>query len=509
MKNRQIIGKAIAWISLAAILISETGCSNVQTIDITEKTNTERLENIAVVTMTAAPAVSPVSEEAQQVSAEPDRPLSPLYDLLGAPARYSVGLEPTSDIVDITVDADVILPETDRLPTLHVEPRDFTQDEVKRLFDALCGDTVMYKAREKMTRAEVEDRIEDVESEMKTATDPDRIKKLESNLAYWEKELKTAPEEILDQICEGTLEERQLGIQEYLGKYHALDAYEYPTDYWKGKSFHVSGNTYDKNLKSDYDFPVGANISYFRDLSVGQYLFYNSKTWISDETTVPASAVGLTLTPGEARKIVETFWSDNGFTDMVVSGVYLVCNSAPDYDYSQKYQDPYENKHAYVVACGRTIDGIDPPPADNGDPHWGFENCSFAISDNGIERFTWYSPYAYGEYTTENSALLPFNTIDEIFRNMMLVKYDERGTGNGLTSAEYHVDRIALEMSRVTNRKSSEKGLLIPVWNFYGSFYFTYEDGHNYGSEERQGFPHPLLRINAIDGSIIEPRYGC
>ena len=92
---------------------------------------------------------------------------------------------------------------------------------------------------------------------------------------------------------------------------------------------------------------------------------------------------------------------------------------------------------------------------------------------------------------------------------MMLVKYDERGTGNGLTSAEYHVDRIALEMSRVTNRKSSEKGLLIPVWNFYGSFYFTYEDGHNYGSEERQGFPHPLLRINAIDGSIIEPRYGC
>ncbi len=63
-------------------------------------------------------------------------------------------------------------------------------------------------------------------------------------------------------------------------------------------------------------------------------------------------------------------------------------------------------------------------------------------------------------------------------------------------------------MSRVTNRKSSEKGLLVPVWNFYGSYYFTYEHGGNFGSDDREGFPSPLLRINAIDGTVIEPRYG-
>ena len=99
--------------------------------------------------------------------------------------------------------------------------------------------------------------------------------------------------------------------------------------------------------------------------------------------------------------------------------------------------------------------------------------------------------------------------IDEIFRKMMLVKYDLDGNTNGLTSATYRVDRVALEMSRVTNKKSSEKGLLVPVWNFYGTFSFTYENGHAYGSDEREGFPSPLLRINAIDGTVIEPRYGC
>ena len=162
-----------------------------------------------------------------------------------------------------------------------------------------------------------------------------------------------------------------------------------------------------------------------------------------------------------------------------------------------------------VVTCGRSINGVLPPPANSGDPHWGFESCTFTVTDNGIESFNWYSPYAYGDVTTEKSALLTFDKIDEIFQKMMLVKYDLTSGSNGLTSAAYRIDRVALEMSRVTDRKSSEKGLLIPVWNFYGTFYFTYDNGHTYGSDELQGFPNPLLRINAIDGSIIEPRYGC
>ncbi|MBR2604188.1 MAG: hypothetical protein IKE11_00680 [Clostridia bacterium] len=519
MKNRRSLRKAIAWISLAAILL--TGCSKAPRADITAKSNTERLEEAAAVTLAYTPVSQSAQEEAASAPAqtvgtgglrydEVAIPTSPLYDLLGASTRYSVDLEPTSDVVKIVVDADVYLPDTDKLPTLRVAPRDFTQDEVTRLFNALCGDTVMYKARQEMTRAEVEERIADVETEMQTATDPDRIKKLESNLAYWQNELKTAPETVPVEISDGTLEERQLGIQEYLGKYMALDAYEHQENYYtySGKSFHVHGDTYDKNKKSGYDFPVGANVWYTRDQSFGKYLNYNLRQWIVDESTVPAEAVGLSMIPAEARQLVETFWMDSGFEDMVVSGVYLVCDSPHD-DYASTGDDPYVGCHAYVVTCGQSINGVMPPPANNGDPHWGFESCSFTITDNGIENFNWYSPYAYGDVTTENSALLTFDKIDEIFRKMMLVKYDLTGGSNGLTSATYRIDRVALEMSRVTDRKSSEKGLLVPVWNFYGTYYFTYEDGHNFGSDDREGFPSPLLRINAVDGSIIEPRYGC
>ena len=519
MKNTRSLRKALAWVVLAAVLLS--GCMKAAQVDITAKSNTERLEEAAVVTLAYTTASQPAPEEpasapAQAVSTGGLRydqvtiPTSPLYDLLGASTRYSVDLEPASDVVKIVVDADVYLPDTDKLPTLRVAPRDFTQDEVTRLFNALCGDTVMYKARQEMTRAEVEERIADVETEMQTATDPDRIKKLESNLAYWKEDYEKAPETIQDKICDGTLEERQLGINEYLGKYMALDAYEHQDGYYTywGKSFHVYGETYDKNRKSGYDFPVGASISYTRDQSFGKYLNYNLRRWIVDESTVPAEAVGLTMTPAEARHLVETFWADSGFGDMVVSGVYLVCDSPHD-DYSSTGDDPYVGCHAYVVTCGQSINGVMPPPANNGDPHWGFESCSFTVTDNGVESFNWYSPYAYGDVTTEKSALLTFDKIDEIFQKMLLVKYDLTGGSNGLASATYRIDRVALEMSRVTDRKSSETGLLIPVWNFYGTYDFTYEDGHAYGSDDREGFPSPLLRINAVDGSIIEPRYGC
>ena len=519
MKNARSLRKALAWIVLAAVLL--TGCTKASQADITAKSNTERLEEAAVVTLAYTTVSQPAQEEVAAAPVETvgtsglryDEvaiPTSPLYDLLGASTRYSVELKPTSDVVKIVVDADVYLPDTDKLPTLHVAPRDFTQEEVTKLFNALCGDTVMYKALQQMTRAEVEERIADVEAEMQTATDKDRIRKLESNLAYWQNELKTAPEAVPTEVSDGTLEERQLGINEYLGKYMALDAYEHQENYYtySGKSFHVHGDTYDKNKKSGYDFPVGANVWYTRDQSFGKYLNYNLRKWIVDESIVPADAVGLTMTPAEARQLVETFWADSGFEDMVVSGVYLVCDSPHD-DYSSTGDDPYMGCHAYVVTCGQSINGILPPPANGGDPHWGFESCSFTITDNGIESFNWYSPYAYGDVTTDRSSLLTFDKIDEIFRKMMLVKYDLTGGSNGLTSATYRIDRVALEMSRVTDRKSSEKGLLIPVWNFYGTFYFTYDNGHTYGSDDREGFPSPLLRINAIDGSIIEPRYGC
>ena len=140
---------------------------------------------------------------------------------------------------------------------------------------------------------------------------------------------------------------------------------------------------------------------------------------------------------------------------------------------------------------------------------WFYESCNFIVSDDGIETFSWRSPNTYTEVVTADTAMLPFDRIDEIFRKMILVRYESNAAGNATGKLfSYHVDRVSLDLQRVLEQGSQDTGLLIPVWNFYGSFEFQYTNGDHYGSEIEQGFRKPLLSINAIDGSIIDLREG-
>lgn len=56
---------------------------------------------------------------------------------------------------------------------------------------------------------------------------------------------------------------------------------------------------------------------------------------------------------------------------------------------------------------------------------------------------------------------------------------------------------------RVFEQGSAENGLLIPVWNFYGTRQRTFTDG-----ETDETIPGIMLSINAVDGSIIDRALG-
>jgi len=170
--------------------------------------------------------------------------------------------------------------------------------------------------------------------------------------------------------------------------------------------------------------------------------------------------------------------------------------------------DPYGEKHAYTVTCGKSVNGVVPvsTSAMYEGQEWNYECCCFIVSDEGIQSFQWSSPNTYLETVTEDTAMLPFSRIDEIFRKMMLVKYEGAAAESSSCKLfSYAVNRVALEWQRIFEQGSKNKGLLIPVWNFYGTFDFQYTNGDHYGSSEvEQGFAEPLLTINAIDGSIID-----
>ena len=62
MNNRRSLRKALAWLSLVALLLTGMGCVHGSRADITEKTNTERLEDAAIVTLSYTAAAQPVQK---------------------------------------------------------------------------------------------------------------------------------------------------------------------------------------------------------------------------------------------------------------------------------------------------------------------------------------------------------------------------------------------------------------------------------------------------------------
>ena len=62
-----------------------------------------------------------------------------------------------------------------------------------------------------------------------------------------------------------------------------------------------------------------------------------------------------------------------------------------------------------------------------------------------------------------------------------------------------NITEARLELMRVLEQGSADNGLLIPVWNFYGTRQRSFASGNT--DETLHGI---MLTINAIDGSIID-----
>lgn len=147
---------------------------------------------------------------------------------------------------------------------------------------------------------------------------------------------------------------------------------------------------------------------------------------------------------------------------------------------------------------------------------WKQERVSVSCLPGRVVGFTYTSPRVIGDYSDEKLYLLPFEEIRQIFENTVV----EKITGQsekliqateifnlypGYTSgAEVFVkfNKIKLGYMAVPQKDSNTEGLLIPVWDFYG----TWEK--KAGKEERvmDNENVSLLTIDARDGTVLDRR---
>ncbi len=465
-----------------------------------------------------------------------------LREHLGAPETYTIAYTDEARKLIIEGTAKVVLPETDGLPLLYVSADRFSQKTVYAFFNRLCGDEQMVEppiqAPKSVIRQQMDELIREIDAlHEKGLTDEDfEIAWRQRDLESLQKRYADAPETVELTESDGTLKSVEMTFDgRHRGTVETLSVMSRPfTD--EGKCFGATNDaSYDDSGSYSYVDEDG-NVQGFNPQS-GSMLWYWRKPGVNtDQTAVldvteqsvsggaaafsePVTIRGwdepetvlLSVSPKDAREQAEALLRDCGIADMVVDSVVLHTNRR---QISEQWEDVAEarasctpERQAYVVRFLRRINGVPVEGyfgssrvqidgVDEG-PEWSYETLAIAVDDGGILSVNWTGPLKIEETVTDRAALLPFSEIARIIKRMLTVKYTSYDTPFART---VRIERVRLCLWRILDRDSYTRGILAPVWCVYGTVWL---DG-----DKSTDTDQPLLIVNAVDGSIIDPQQG-
>ena len=452
-------------------------------------------------------------EMAQRNGPQSDKSLSEQYDI---PERYQFEMEASNGNLSVKVDADVIVPQGNRMPIYRVQAVPFSQEVSDVLFRELCGDTEMWQSMP-ITKDRTQDeiivvkrRIAELEANPELAREPDDLMWAISDLKQLEKQLSTAPETVDRERADGKL--REMKIPDTDSVYIGFSSQERPyTGYitytaneankWgyisNGKQFSVYNN-------EEY---ATFGIRYINSDSLPMVNVENAPILlITDDADVTESILSqVRYKPSEAKAMVQALLDKTGL-DMVVDSIYLK-SDAQVWKGAERPAAYYQ----YEVYCVRMADGYpcsyvneaSTPENDVTGMSWWYESLVFWVNGNGIVTMLWDSPIEVLETVLEDAQLLSFSDIQQTFERMMRVKYAPQAKYSTL---DFQINRVTLSLHRIVEQNSNEFGLLVPAWNFYGKSTESHMLGDEQQVTERVG--ESFMTINAIDGSVIDNRKG-
>lgn len=467
-----------------------------------------------------------------QTAASGQADARPIKEQLLLPQRVQTSLNSDDGFIQIKVDAPVIVPDIAAAPVAQVAPRAFSQAEVSRFFDALCGDAVLYSnAEADMSKPEIESEIAFVQrciADDEDANRPARLAHRKGYLKALQAQYASAPDTVEEKrVPDGIMTVQQdinFGTMEAYGSHEAVVS-------GNGDLSFVAMNNIDQTQLGVVDYGEnGEIVSAYGALSSARISFHalsrypegytglydNRYLCIADETVTPEEARGkLAATPRDARLAAEALLSGTG---MEVQEIHLVlCNES-----GSSEDAPADFGYLYGVFCTQSVNGApcnamdmdapDPWKYKGGGgafmPQWPYERCLVLYGDGGIASFEWEAPMEVAEIVTAHAKLLPFADIMDVFTHMapiVMAGYTEYRYG--INRYEVTVDRIQFGLHRVTEAADVVEGMLVPVWTFYGSQTAFADDG---SADDVNAYMMPkiILSVNAINGNVIRSDMG-
>ena len=438
-----------------------------------------------------------------------------IRDLINAPQTYKSQVTDDSAKLVINTDATVEIPDVDKISAISVTPAEVTQDLLDRITDAFFSDATLYTADSYyvQTKSEIKEILDGLKEDVAngnldpnnwgTDDDGNYIYDIYADIEYWESEYETAPE--TKTLVEGR---PVAGVAS-----QASDGQIMEENSFSGAAVMNDGSKYYYKTYSSGSDTLAVRIK--KTAKAGGEALPTDTSWFdytdSNGFQKPTEeSIGLSLE--NAKKLVQEKVDKMGITDLQCTGWdYAVCTNLEDDNTLSNIGTGYHiyyNRVINGVPITQTMDsGGNLEDMDSTMETWSYESLEFFVDKDGIASVAYRDPYIIGETKTENLSLLPFSEIMKTYEKMMVVTNADNMEYEN--SRVYDINRIVLGYARIYEpSKDAHTGLLVPVWDFFGTRKIESEyDGESYS--DTTDYPTwSYLTINAVDGSIIDRSLG-
>ena len=408
--------------------------------------------------------------------------------------------------IDITIDADVVLPETDAIPVARVKDGSLDMSVLENIWKIVANGSGML---EDFPRSYYEGQAS-MWMEYREAGNLDKYSSFE--------EMDAAISELLAEAATKPAEpvffpESPMDVMQTGEKLHDTDMYNCHEGHVTFFGLSDQGTVSEVHLDTDWF------AEYLRDID-DRYIWNSSNPL---DIYLPAIERGefrvqLPERPIEdAQAYAEQLLADIGITDFACV-VARIAPLIPRFFNEQQDVCPC----AYELLFTRQVAGVNVTyndvqssggelrdrPVDSPDytPIWDYEYIQLFVDDAGVLYMSYNQPHEVTEIVTESAEILSLEEAVASFEQMIGYQYAAYETGQRelCDDAYLCIDEIRLGLTRIVEKNAQQQGYLVPSWTFFGSYDLDgfWPDGEGHHGTEA------ILIVNALDGSIIDPDRG-
>ena len=457
------------------------------------------------------PVVIQKDQEQMLQTAQHGRDNSALLAALEVPERFTGDWTGVNDFVHVTADAEIVLPNADKIPTGSIGRRDFTQEDANNLMRVLLKGNTLYEELG-MTKQQALERLEQLQAMQRGEIPVDLdggYDALPGAIERCAEYARTAPDGDERVPAETGFVSRSENLEEIRG-WTEVD----------GKVMHF----FVQNVSGFLDH-ASAFVDGYGDSNFSSAV---AISLIQNELPEPLT-VDFPLE--DAIRQGDALMEELGFEQLVCDEAYpvLFTRSMPTAVSIDETDDApsEENWKSYILATGyelqyvRCVNGFPiswtpirggaTPENESYSGAWHYEVITLDYTKDGLVYFYWESPHTEPVLQVEDTQLMPFDQIADIFAKMIMVKNSDvqvANERNGFdTVRNYDITKVKLGLMRIKAKDSFDEGLLVPVWDFWGEERWESDSPlvQEISGEEPSKI---ILTINAIDGSMIDRELG-